>query len=91
MLEMDNVIAFYCGVILLELRFYDDALSMFKTSQHILGPSATTSYNRALCHEGLGQLSEALACMVEACSLDPSFEPARLARVRLEGRSSPGN
>src|SRR5205814_3000048 len=87
----ENVIAFYCGVILLELRFYDDALSMFKTSQHILGPSATTSYNRALCHEGLGHLSEALACIVEASSLDPSFEPARLARLRLEGRSSPEN
>src|SRR5579859_7108615 len=36
----ENVIAFYCGVILLELQFYDDALSMFKTSQQILGQSA---------------------------------------------------
>jgi tetratricopeptide (TPR) repeat protein len=80
----ENVIAFYCGVILLELRFYDDALSMFKASQQILGPSATTSYNLGLCCEGLGQFPEALAFMVEACALDPKLEPARLARTRLE-------
>jgi tetratricopeptide (TPR) repeat protein len=70
---------------LLELRFYDDALSMFKTSQQILGRSVTTSYNLGLCYEGLGQFSEALACMIEACDLDPMFEPARLACIKLEG------
>jgi tetratricopeptide (TPR) repeat protein len=83
----ENVIAFYCGVILLELRFYDDALSMFKASQQILGPSATTSYNLGLCYQGLGQFSEALACMIEACTLDSTLEPARLARIKLEGES----
>jgi tetratricopeptide (TPR) repeat protein len=81
----ENVIAFYCGVILLELQFYDDALSMFKSSQQILGPSATTSYNLGLCYEGLGQFSEALACMIEASDLDPTFEPARLACIKLKG------
>ncbi len=79
----ENVIAFYCGVILLELQFYDDALSMFKTSQQILGQSATTSYNLGLCYQGLGQFSEALAFMAEACDLDPTLEPARLACVKL--------
>jgi tetratricopeptide (TPR) repeat protein len=81
----ENVIAFYCGVILLELRFYDDALSMFKSSQQILGPSATTSYNLGLCYQGLGQFSEALACMIEACTLDSTLEPARLACIKLKG------
>jgi tetratricopeptide (TPR) repeat protein len=85
----ENVIAFYCGVILLELRFYDEALSMFKSSQQILGPSATTSYNLGLCYEGLGRFSEALACMIEACGLDPTLEPARLARLKLEARNVP--
>jgi tetratricopeptide (TPR) repeat protein len=80
----ENVIAFYCGVILLELRFYEDAFSMFKASQQILGLSATTSYNLGLCSEGLRQFPEALAFMVEACNLDPRLEPARLARIKLE-------
>lgn len=84
----ENVIAFYCGVILLELRFYDDALSMFKTSQQILGPSASTSFNLGLCHEGLGQIQEALACMIEACNLDPGFEAAQRSRLKLEAEIS---
>jgi tetratricopeptide (TPR) repeat protein len=80
----ENVIAFDCGVILLELRFFADALSMFKASQQIFGPSAATSYNLGLCSLGLGRSIEALAFMVEACELDPGFEPAKLARQKLE-------
>src|SRR5712691_184237 len=80
----ENAIAFDCGVILLELRFFDEALAMFKTSQQIFGPSAATSYNLGLCSMGLGRPSEALPFMVEACNLDPQFEPAKLARQKLE-------
>lgn len=80
----ENVIAFDCGVILLELRFFADALSMFKASQKIFGPSAATSYNLGLCSLGLGRSSEALALMVEASELDPAFEPAKLTRQKLE-------
>jgi hypothetical protein len=80
----ENVIAFDCGVILLELRFFADAFSMFKASQQILGPTAATSYNLGLCSLGLGRSSEALALMVEACELDPGFEPAKLTRKKLE-------
>jgi tetratricopeptide (TPR) repeat protein len=86
----ENIIAFYCGVILLELRFYEDALSMFKTSQQIFGGSAATSYNLGLCSLGLGRASEALAFMVEACNLDPAFEPARISRRRLEQENARG-
>jgi tetratricopeptide (TPR) repeat protein len=80
----ENEIAFDCGVILLELRFFDDALALFKTSQKIFGPSAATSYNLGLCHQGLGRPSEAVACMIEACDLDPGFKPAQNAREKLE-------
>jgi tetratricopeptide (TPR) repeat protein len=79
----DNVLAFYCGVILLELRFFEEGLSLFKQSQDVLGRSATTSYNLGLCSWGLGRTSEALAFMIEACDLDPAFEPARLMRGKL--------
>jgi len=81
----DNVLAFYCGVILLELGFFEEGLSLFKQSQDLLGRSATTSYNLGLCSLGLGRTSEALAFMIEACDLDPAFEPARLMRGKLEG------
>lgn len=80
----ENILAFQCGVILLELRFFEDALLMFKTSRRILGPSAATSYNLGLCALGLEKSAEALTYMVEACELDPGFEPARLSRLKLE-------
>jgi hypothetical protein len=84
----DNVLAFYCGVILLELRFFEEGLLLFKQSQDLLGRSATTSYNLGLCSLGLGRTSEAFAFMIEACDLDPAFEPARLMRGKLEDELS---
>jgi hypothetical protein len=80
----DNEIAFQCGVVLLELRYFEDALRMFETSQTILGPSATTSYNIGLCLLGLNRSVDALKFMTEACNLDPSFEPALRSREKLE-------
>jgi hypothetical protein len=80
----DNVLAFYCGVILLELHFFEEATSMFNYARELLGTSATTSYNLGLCVLGLGRSSEALSFMVEACQLDPTFEPARRMRSKLE-------
>lgn len=82
--QNENALAFDCGVILLELRFFEEALSMFKNSQQALGASAPTSYNLGLCALGLGRASDALAFMVDACKLDPAFEPAQLSRQRLE-------
>lgn len=80
----ENLLAFNCGVILLELRFFAEALPLFKVSEQVVGRSATTSYNLGLCALGLGRTDEALAHVVDACKLDPSFEPARSSRVRLE-------
>jgi hypothetical protein len=80
----DNVLAFNCGVILLKLRFFAEALPLFKLSEQLLGRSASTSYNLGLCALGLGQSEDVLAYMVNACNLDPNFEPARNLRARLE-------
>jgi hypothetical protein len=82
----ENVLAFYCGVILLELRFFQEAYSMFRKSQQLFGPSATTSYNLGLCCIGLGRSRDALELMREACSLDPSFEPAKQSQLKLENQ-----
>lgn len=86
----ENVLTFDCGVILLELRFFKEAMAMFRTSQKVLGPSATTSYNLGLCAMGMQRSQEALAFMKEACELDPSFEAARqlLNKLVAENRSS---
>lgn len=84
----ENVLAFYCGVILLELRFFQEACSMFRKSQQLFGPSAATSYNLGLCCLGLGQSREALELMREACNLDPNFEPAQQSRLKLETQVS---
>ncbi|HET9284387.1 MAG TPA: SAM-dependent methyltransferase [Candidatus Angelobacter sp.] len=81
----DNELAFYCGVILLELRFFAEAMEMFTISEQTLGRSAATSYNLGLCAAGQGRSEEALAFMVKACDQDPKFAPAQSARARLEG------
>ena len=83
----ENVMAFDCGVILLELRFFEEAKQMFRASQQVLAPSAPTSYNLGLCAMGLGRPQEAVDFMREACALDPAFEPARRALARLEAES----
>lgn len=82
----ENILAFYCGVVLLELRFFSEAYEMFRKSQQLFEPSAATSYNLALCCQGMNQPAEALALMREACALDPKFEPAQQSRIKLEGR-----
>ncbi len=86
----EHVLAFYCGVILLELRFFEEAYSMFRKSQQLFAPSATTSYNLGLCCLGLGRSREALELMREACQLDPSFESAKQSRWKLEDQVRTG-
>ena len=83
----DNALAFSCGVVLLELRFYAEAAEMFKASEQLLGQTAATSYNLGLCALGLGNRAEALTHMAEACRLDPAFEPAQTSRARLENEA----
>src|ERR1051326_9034389 len=86
----ENVLAFYCGVVLLELRFFQEAYSMFRKSQQLYAPSATTSYNLGLCCLGLGRSRDALELLRDACNLDPSFEPARQSRFKLEDQIRTG-
>ncbi|HUK87726.1 MAG TPA: SAM-dependent methyltransferase [Terriglobales bacterium] len=82
----ENVLAFECGVILLELRYFADALPLFQASEQMLGRSAATSYNLGLCALGLGRSAEALAFLRAACELDPAFEPARDSLRNLEAK-----
>lgn len=79
----ENALAFQCGVILLELRLFADALAMFQESERMLGRSAPTSYNLGLCELGLGRSAAALEYMSQALEQDPGFEPARTSRQNL--------
>lgn len=85
----ENVLAFNCGVLLLELRFFADALDMFKASEQVFGGSVATSYNLGLCYMGLGNPLEALLYMQEACEQDPSFGPAQAALIKLKSEHAP--
>lgn len=87
-LRDDNILPFYCGVILLELRFFSEAYEMFRRSQQMFAPSAATSYNLGLCCLGMNRPGEALDFMREACNLDPQFEPAQQSRLKLESQLS---
>lgn len=82
----ENIVAFYCGVILLELRFFSEAYEMLRKSQELFESSAATSYNLGLCCLGMDQPGDALDLMREACSLDPGFEPAQQSRLKLESQ-----
>ncbi len=84
----DNELAFNCGVILLELRFFADAMEVFTISEQTLGRSAAISYNLGLCASGLGRAEDALTYMVEACRQDPAFAPAQRARTLLESEQN---
>lgn len=86
--RQENILAFYCGVVLLELGFFSEAYEMFRKSQQLFEPSAATSYNLGLCCQGMNRHDEALEFMREACKLDPDFEPARQSRLKLESRLS---
>jgi tetratricopeptide (TPR) repeat protein len=84
----DNVLAFDSGVILLELRFYADALMMFQASELMLGRSAATSYNLGLCAAGLGRNADARKYMEQALQQDPSFASAGAALQKLEAEGT---
>ncbi|MGH9564987.1 MAG: hypothetical protein ACRD4I_03285, partial [Candidatus Angelobacter sp.] len=86
--KQENILPFYCGVVLLELRFFSEAYEMFRKSQRLFEPSAATSYNLGLCCLGMDRPGEALDFMREACRLDPNLEPARQSRLKLESQFS---
>jgi tetratricopeptide (TPR) repeat protein len=85
----DNALPFDCGVILLELCFYADALPILQESEALLGRSASTSYNLGLCAAGLGRAGEARRYMEEALAQDAAFEAARSALKKLEAGTGP--
>lgn len=82
--ESDKTLAFNCGVILLQLGYFDEARAMFEQSQQILGPSAANSYNLYLCALGAGRTEEAVELAREVTEFDRNFQFARIAVDELK-------
>ena len=87
----ENVLAFYCGVILLELRFFEEAYSMFRKSQQLYAPSATTSYNLGLCCLGLGRSRDTLNSCGKRAALIRALSRQNKAGGNWKTRSKQAN
>jgi len=81
-------LAFYIGTLLYSMGYYSEALKFLEDSLQHFGPDVRTFYNLTLCHCAALQMEKALDCIKEALKLDPSFEPAKAMRVRIESTIS---
>jgi hypothetical protein len=79
-------LAFRCGTLLLNLRFYPDAIALLEASTRQYGTAPATAYNLGLCHAATDRDELALAAFREACELDPAFEESRSQIVALTSR-----
>lgn len=82
-------LSFHMGTLLCQMRYYREAMDYFEHSLGAYGHSPGTDYNMALCYEGLREIEKALACVHGALKLEPTFEPARALRIRLESAIGP--
>jgi tetratricopeptide (TPR) repeat protein len=73
---------FHLGILLMEIHEPAEALAMFARSVELYGPAGTTLLNIALCHEALGQSSEAARSAEAALELDPGLEAAGVLLAR---------
>ena len=87
----DSDEAFDCGLVLYDLNFFEDALSLFEASlRHDPGHSVTY-FNIGLCQQELRNYSEAVRVLEIALELAPEAEEVErelaLARRRLQTHS----
>jgi hypothetical protein len=85
-------LAFDIGSLLYGMSRWEDALVYLARSQAEFGPHPSTSFNRGMCCWHLNRLPEAAEAMQATLDGDPSFERARVMKVRIAGalRRSPG-
>jgi tetratricopeptide (TPR) repeat protein len=75
---------FYIGVLLLEVKFYADALRFFHESERLYGPASSTAYNIGACYVHLQQFDSALKAVDRSLELEPAFDAAKTTRIRIE-------
>lgn len=79
-------LALELGVLLIELRAYEDALPYLHHSARHNGRRPKTCYHIALCHYRMGRLQRALECAEETLALDPSSGSAMALRTAIQAR-----
>lgn len=80
----EQYLAFYLGTLLCGMGLYPEALNHLEYSLQHFGPDARTLYNISLCHFALLQLDNALECVKQSLAIDPSCEPAKVLRIKIE-------
>lgn len=81
-------LAFQLGTLLLEMKFYTEALEFLQHSVSLYSIEPGTAYNLGVCHYSLGQMEKALECINQALELDPEFDAAKAMRIRLQSAIS---
>lgn len=75
---------FYLGTLLCSMGYYHEALKYLEHSLEHSEPDVRILYNMGLCYVALNQMDDALKCIERALSIDPSCEPAKSLRIRIE-------
>ena len=83
-------LAFQIGTLLSDLGFYAAAIEFFERSIALYGLDPATAYDIALCYNDLHRWEEALACVDQALTLDPSLEAARALRIQVQAQLQRG-
>jgi len=78
-------LAFALGSLLYEIDHYPEAITYLQHSCRLYGDNAGTLYNIAMCFYNLDQVPQALQFVDQALRVDPSYEPARVIKVSLQG------
>jgi len=79
-------LAYALGVLLYNLKDYPEALNYFQLSLERCGPHEHTFYNIAICHAALQRREDALTCIDHMLQLNPSSEPAKALRLKLQSQ-----
>lgn len=82
-------LAFSLGVLLCEIRCYEEALGFLRISLASFGDNAATLFNLGLCLFHLGDRDGALACSEAALAAESGFAPAAELRARILTPAAP--
>lgn len=75
---------FHLGMLLYEVRLYNEAMTHFGHSLEIYGPNPSTYHNQGMCYYRLGRFADAMERYETALALDPAFSPAKAMKIKLQ-------
>lgn len=78
-------VAFDIASLLYGMAHWEDALDYLDRSEAEFGPHASISHNRGMCCWHLNRLPAAAEAMEKTLAADPSFDRARVMKVKIAG------